>query len=427
MPGRNGTKSQEPNSGSLATGLPQRDASGRLLRLFSLLSVCAALAILIIAGYGIYRVYSSEMTSAAEATAAQVGESIFEQERAILLQRGGKGTVVMLKPDDFQELDLRMRNFLRTFNMHKIKVFSADKTIVYSTDAKIIGMKELENAALSGALSEGTVVSHLEFKNTVRDLRGEERFGVDVVETYVPIRVDNFIVGAFEMYSDVSSNHGRLRQTISYSLAVLAVVLAAVFAALYMPMYFGMARLRDAEAGLHELASIDELTGIFNRRHVLERVEEERARMLRVGGEASATQMALLMVDIDHFKAVNDSHGHLAGDAVLRAITARLEAALRSYDFIGRFGGEEFLVTLPETGLAAAMLVAERMRASICEQPVRCANLELPLSVSIGVATPLDAHEPTAQILSRADQGLYLAKQNGRNRVCRVQPVTAAL
>ncbi|MDH3319884.1 MAG: GGDEF domain-containing protein [Betaproteobacteria bacterium] len=417
----------QPSGAARAASVPpEGDASVRLLRLFTVLSVLAVVAILVLAGGGIYRVYSIEMTKVAEETAIYVGNSIFEQERATLLRRDGQGVAVVVRPDDFAGLDERMKKFLRTFNMYKIKAFSADKTIVYSTDEKIIGKVEGSNSKLDGTLSAGTVVSQLENKDTVRDLKGEDRFHVDVVETYLPIRVDNVIVGAFEVYTDISSTRDRVLTAIAYTLAVLAVVLVVVFGLLYAPMHKGMVRLRKAEGRLREIASMDALTGIFNRRHVLDRLMEERERMRRVRVEEVLTCMSLLMVDIDHFKRVNDTHGHLVGDDVLQTVSSRLKSSLRAYDVIGRYGGEEFLVVLPATNLVEGMRVAERLRASVRDQPVRCGDLELQVSVSIGVAVTLDADEQIPQLLSRADQGLYKAKEGGRNRVCSVQPVAAA-
>jgi len=422
---RMGAPDRPSGAARAATALPDGSASMKLLRLFAVLSVLAVVAILVLAGGGIYRVYSIEMTKVAEETAVHVGNSIFEQERATLLQRDGRGVRVAVRPDDFAGLDERMKKFLRTFNMYKIKAFSADKTIVYSTDEKIIGMVDGNNFKLDSVLSAGTVVSQLEVKDTVRDLKGEDRFRVDVVETYVPIRVDDAIVGAFEVYSDVSSTRDRALTAMAYTLMVLAVVLVAVFGSLYLPMHKGMVRLRRAEGRLREFASVDALTGIFNRRHVLDRLTEERERMRRVRLEKAVRCMTLLMVDIDHFKRVNDTHGHLVGDDVLQAISSRLKSMLRAYDVIGRYGGEEFLVVLPATNLAEGMRVAERLRAGVCDQPVRCGGLELQVSISIGVAVTLDADEPIPQLLSRADQGMYKAKESGRNRVYSVEPVAA--
>jgi diguanylate cyclase (GGDEF)-like protein len=249
---------------------------------------------------------------------------------------------------------------------------------------------------------------------------------VDVVETYAPMRMDNFIVGAFEIYTDISSTRNRVMDAITYSLGVLLLVLAAVFGSFYLPVRAAMVRLSKAEGRLREWASVDALTGIFNRRHVLVRVDQERARLLRAEGEKTARCMALLMVDIDYFKKVNDAHGHLVGDEVLRQTASRLNSALRPYDFIGRYGGEEFLVVLPNTDLAGGAQVAERMRACVYDQPMRIDSVVLQVSVSIGVATTLDADEGTAEVLKRADEGLYKAKASGRNRVCSVQSAAAA-
>jgi diguanylate cyclase (GGDEF)-like protein len=125
------------------------------------------------------------------------------------------------------------------------------------------------------------------------------------------------------------------------------------------------------------------------------------------------------MIDVDHFKQLNDTYGHLAGDQALRAIAARLRDNLRENDIIGRFGGEEFVVLLPETGLEQALHVAERLRAAIGAQPVPTDEGEVSVSVSIGVASCESARQPLSveQLLKRADDALYVAKRRGRNQI----------
>lgn len=155
------------------------------------------------------------------------------------------------------------------------------------------------------------------------------------------------------------------------------------------------------------LASHDSLTQALTRRVILARAEEELARQRREGAPVS-----LMMLDLDHFKAVNDQLGHQRGDAVLVDFVAGSRALLRASDLLGRYGGEEFLVLLPATDAATALEVAERLRLA------RSASPELPAcTVSIGVATTHGPGDSLQALLARADQALYGAKRAGRNRV----------
>jgi diguanylate cyclase (GGDEF)-like protein len=127
---------------------------------------------------------------------------------------------------------------------------------------------------------------------------------------------------------------------------------------------------------------------------------------------------ALLLADLDHFKSVNDTHGHLAGDAALRHAAQALEGGLRTTDFLARYGGEEFAVILPHTGQAQAWMLAERLRRRVAGAALRYAGRAIPLTVSIGMAgfAPGQAATPVS-LVAQADQALYAAKQAGRNRV----------
>ncbi|MFP4155342.1 MAG: PAS domain S-box protein, partial [Halothiobacillaceae bacterium] len=166
------------------------------------------------------------------------------------------------------------------------------------------------------------------------------------------------------------------------------------------------------EAELRWLATTDPLTGVFNRRHFMDRSHQALAAALQAGEELS-----LIMLDVDHFKSVNDRHGHEAGDRVLKGLASILSQQLREDDLVGRLGGEEFAVLLPGTDRQLARTVAERIRARIEASPVpiRCGVLHI--TASLGVAT-LDAHDETVdRLLVRADAALYCAKDAGRNRV----------
>lgn len=160
-------------------------------------------------------------------------------------------------------------------------------------------------------------------------------------------------------------------------------------------------------------ATTDGLTGIFNRGYFWTRANEELQRIQRYGGLCS-----LLMLDVDHFKQVNDNYGHAVGDAVLRWITRLCRAAIRDTDLFGRIGGEELAILLPELGAAEAVIVAERLRQSIYDNHfVTDDGLRIPLRVSIGVAQHKTVEESLNELMVRADHALYRAKREGRNKV----------
>jgi len=173
----------------------------------------------------------------------------------------------------------------------------------------------------------------------------------------------------------------------------------------------GFSRLRQALATINELAIRDELTGIHNRRFLLDLVEKEKERADRNGSE-----FCLCLFDIDFFKRINDTYGHAAGDTVLRAFAGAVAGQIRALDAFGRYGGEEFLLMLPETPAASALPLAERIRGVV--EGLRCPDGErvITLTVSVGVAE-YRLGEPVSHTIVRADQALYLAKSGGRNRV----------
>jgi len=175
--------------------------------------------------------------------------------------------------------------------------------------------------------------------------------------------------------------------------------------------------LEHALAALKESANRDGLTGIYNRRHLEERLSQEFARYKRYGGEFS-----LLMFDLDHFKRINDQHGHLAGDAVLRTTVSRVSAMVRTADIFGRYGGEEFALVLPATDLASAKIVGEKVRNCIGGEPIDFNGQNLLVTSSVGV-TQMRPHIPSYEaLIHEADTALYTAKNSGRNRVVIFEP-----
>ncbi|MDR1229100.1 MAG: diguanylate cyclase [Azoarcus sp.] len=223
------------------------------------------------------------------------------------------------------------------------------------------------------------------FMNRIEELRTAARpvFGEEIIfgdgrwieRDFIPIRLHDKLIGFLYIYRDISQKKRHARE-------------------------------------LWQLATSDPLTGIPNRRTFFEQIERERARLARYPGEA-----AILMIDIDHFKQINDTHGHAVGDVMLCHIVRQIRKLLREPDTLARLGGEEFALLLPETNQEGALGLAERVRKVLEETPLSHNGAQINVTASVGVTimTPQDIN--TDHALSRADRALYEAKRNGRNRV----------
>lgn len=172
-------------------------------------------------------------------------------------------------------------------------------------------------------------------------------------------------------------------------------------------------RILELQQSLRFAATHDFLTRIFNREEILASLTREIAR-----SERDDKPAVLILGDLDHFKQINDSYGHVAGDAVLREVALRLKSDLRPYDLVGRYGGEEFLLILPNCPFSVGVRRADEIRRLVAKDPVVTTFGSIPVTISMGVAVT-DALRPLALevLLQRADTALYRAKNNGRNRV----------
>ena len=178
---------------------------------------------------------------------------------------------------------------------------------------------------------------------------------------------------------------------------------------------------RQLEIKLRRLATTDGLTGALNRAELLAAAQREMD-----AGQASAKHLVVLMLDVDHFKAVNDCFGHAGGDRALEHLVATLRAGIRQIDLLGRMGGEEFAIVLPETPLLAAEAVAERLRARVAEIAAPFGEQRIAMTISVGIATQIESDGSIEQVMVRADDALYCAKDNGRNQVVTDQRRRAA-
>jgi diguanylate cyclase (GGDEF)-like protein/PAS domain S-box-containing protein len=180
----------------------------------------------------------------------------------------------------------------------------------------------------------------------------------------------------------------------------------------YLCIYRDITPRKRHERELWQLATTDSLTGILNRRAFLEQLEHERSRLTRYQGDA-----AILMLDIDYFKRINDTYGHAAGDAMLCHIVTLTRDLLRESDTFGRLGGEEFAILMPSTLRDGALGLGERIRATLELHPLHYNDCQISVTTSIGISLMTAGDANTDQALSRADHALYAAKHHGRNRV----------
>jgi len=172
-----------------------------------------------------------------------------------------------------------------------------------------------------------------------------------------------------------------------------------------------LARMKQMRDRLERLSRTDPLTGLANRRYATARLREEIARSRRYGHP-----IAVCLIDIDHFKKINDTLGHQAGDEVLVRVASEIASATRASDLVVRWGGEEFLVVFPETDLERASLIMERFRAHLASVALEAYGQRVPVTVSGGVAELRDG-DTADDLVNRADEGLYAAKEAGRNRL----------
>ena len=169
-------------------------------------------------------------------------------------------------------------------------------------------------------------------------------------------------------------------------------------------------KLKKVMGELEEISNLDGLTRLYNRRYIESTLSQEFSRAQRYNHDLS-----IILTDIDHFKNVNDTHGHLAGDEVLREVAIRLNDGLRECDIIGRYGGEEFLILLPETNIDGAKILAERLRQMVAEKPIICDGKSIPITISLGLSALSEYSKTYEHLIDEADKALYYSKAAGRN------------
>lgn len=282
---------------------------------------------------------------------------------------------------------------LRGFNLETIARYEADHRSSIPPVQAEVG-KEIAELLARGAV-EGTV-HDVTPRDGVRRIRSFRR--VAEYPLYIVVgRADDEYLDQWQ----------RLRATALVTLAAF-VALTLLLSVLVFRYWNKLTLARDT---MQRMAHTDFLTGLANRRAFIEAAELELVRAKRYG-----TPVSLLMMDVDFFKKVNDTRGHEVGDAALKGIAACALGVLREVDLMGRWGGEEFIILLPETDAASAAEAAERLRAAVEKMEVACSGGAIRLTVSIGHASRRNGEEGIDALIRRADDALYRAKETGRNR-----------
>ncbi len=292
-----------------------------------------------------------------------------------------------------------------------------------ATSGHVIGVDLLNSAGSVVASSHPQRVGEQSHSMNSASDTPLEYDGQQVFALHSPLIEGDNEGGGLRLYVDAAGYLANERQLFFTSVAtsVLAILFSLAIAYAIYRINLERARrenlrleqmVRERTAEIERISQTDKLTGLANRCHLDERMllEFKRARRYR-------HPLSVIVVDLDHFKRINDNWGHLGGDEVLRQLGQRLQDKLRDTDFVGRFGGEEFVVILPETSLEDALKIAECLRGKVAEQGVDFLGEQIPVSASLGVATLSERQEGHEALFSEADMALYHVKKNGRNGV----------
>lgn len=387
-------------------------SSSVFLKRFCWVAICASVIVLMLAGYVTFKLYERYVVRLAESNAVNIASSIVGVHRGELEEALNSAPLL---PPKLMALDQMVKAFLEPYGIVKVKLFSIDGKIIYSNDMNIIGKDSSGNPHLEVALAGGES-SLIQTKDQFRDLSHEDRFDVDVVESYVAMKTpDGAVIGVFEIYQDMTEFRGEVNQGVIFFVSGLALILLSVFLAAFWFMCRAADTMVAQQAKLEQLATIDTVTNVYNRAEITRRMEAEWNRYSR--NPVAENAFGLIMLDLDHFKHINDRYGHLVGDELLKQVSWRLLSELRTYSDVGRYGGEEFIILLPAIGLQDLSSKAERIRRLISNTPFSIGGSELPISTSIGIAVASNDDASLDSVIKRADDFLYEAKERGRNCV----------
>ena len=383
-----------------------------LLRLLLVVMASAFMIILLLSGTGLYYLYSDYIVKRAESDATSISHAFLAVKRDLLIPTfDGADESSNISVSDPEQLDSAIRQYLSPFDILKVKIFSRDRVILYSTDSSLIGKHSHNNPGLELSFT-GQNYSKIKTRKSMTDIGLGERFNVDVVETYVPIyNKAGTIVGTFEIYQDMTRFRSDIVNGVSIAVSVLVVILLMVFAIALKILNFPVKKLEEAQNKLKLIASRDSLTSIYNRYAILNKLKEEVTRVSK--GE---TTLSIILLDIDHFKSINDSYGHPTGDYVLRKVARTIQKNIPESSSVGRYGGEEFLVVLTGSHATKAAEIAEQIRRAVQNAGFECDGQNPSVTISAGTSVLGLFDTDIENLIKLADKALYSAKSQGRNQ-----------
>jgi len=303
----------------------------------------------------------------------------------------------------YRRFDAFLHENILSEQVARVKIWNKHGVIIYADDPTLIGHAFPIENGLRQVYQEEQVATELA---SLEEAENVSELGLGpLLEIYIPLvpRDSQEVLGAYEVYLYYEPIAATVRQTQAWIWSSVAIALVG----LWLSLFWVYQRAQRAIEHQRKLAITDPLTGLHNRRYLLEQLQVEMERARRYG-----VPLSLILLDLDHFKEYNDRYGHQAGDAALREVAWRILASVRRLDTVARFGGEEFAVLLPATELAGAIRTAERIRDQIAKMPFDYG----PLTVSLGVAEYRG--QPVNEFIAEADAALYQAKREGRNQVC---------
>ena len=390
-------------------------------KIFYLMLAAACLAAILAVSVVVLNWHSHEdFKDTVIAHSEKIVDAIFYNEvDAILIHKNNKGNYsITLNESARDALDGRIRYMFDPLNVVKVLIFNCNQTAIYGNNKKLVGFSAAQYD-IKDTFEKGEIVYRLRKEQTIVDLVGEKREHADLAEVSVPIRHRNGqIMGAFTVYSDVSKLTRKYQQQMRNSMMAQTIMVLLISFISYVVIIRESSELKLAYQKLEALATTDPLTGISNRRQLLERIEQHFAMLQRTGETMSKNVgLGFVMIDVDYFKQVNDTFGHLAGDSILQELAMEINQVLRQYDVFGRYGGEEFLIVLPNTLPEEANRIAERLITSVRERPFVWNNSVIHITLSAGVTWTDATHETLDDVLSKVDGLMYKAKELGRNQV----------
>ncbi|HEU0202318.1 MAG TPA: EAL domain-containing protein [Burkholderiaceae bacterium] len=419
---RHGDQAAAPHLGAGLRRLARRPEFKlqRYLSLTSLLGVAAVIVgLLMFNRHLAFKTLMEHEARSNEALTRAFANTHWPQYSAFVEGAHGLDAEALAKHPDNARLRLAVLAQMKGLSVVKVKVYDLGGLTVFSTDPKQIGEDKSRNAGFLSAKA-GRTASDIAFRHKF-DAFEEVINDRNLVSSYVPIRggASGQVQGVFEIYSDVSdlvaqleATHWRIVGAVVGSLSLLYVFLfLLVRRADRILSAQSDAERQVSQEQLRHQAYHDPLTGLPNRARFAERLDDAIRYAKR-----NARIFAVLFIDLDHFKYVNDSLGHVVGDDLLRAVAARLTGALRDSDTVARLGGDEFILLLPEIGrIDHAARLAEKILAVVSGEPYVIDGRELRINPSIGISVYPDDGEDAVTLIKNADAAMYYAKEMGRN------------